>query len=316
LIKHEDNPKMTRMSTFLLGLLVTLPCIAQDPSSAALSPEQTAVKKDLDALVADYKKAFDAADAKGVAATFTEDATISDDSGETKGRNTILERFTEYFETQPKSTIEVKVESLLFVSPEVVIENGETKITATQAKIAPEVSKYTVVYVRQNGKWLQSSLRELGEAKVQISEKLKELDWLVGEWMTEGPEAIVNTKIKWSDDHHFLIRDFTVVVAGKPEIKGTQRIGWDAARKQVRSWLFDSKGGFGEAFWSRDGDQWMIKSVGTSADGEIATATQLITREGKDHLKWSSFDRTIGEAVNPEVEEVRLVKKPPAPKTK
>ena len=29
----------------------------------------------------------------------------------------------------------------------------------------------------------------------------------------------------------------------------TQRIGWDPAAKQIRSWEFDSEGGFGEGTW-------------------------------------------------------------------
>ena len=39
-------------------------------------------------------------------------------------------------------------------------------------------------------------------------------------------------------------------------------IGKDAASEGLRSWTFESEGGFGEATWSRDGKKWVLDSAG------------------------------------------------------
>ena len=201
-----------------------------------------------------------------------------------------------------------------FVTPDVAIEEGRATVTLTGAGAASEITKYTVVYVKQDGRWLQSSLRDLKAEEPAAPERLKELEWLVGDWVNESSAAVVHSTCKWSDDKHYLLREFTVTVAGKPAMKGTQRIGWDPVAKQIRSWVFDSDGGFSEGSWSRLGDQWMIRSHGVHHDGRPVTATMMITRLGPGALRWSAFDRTRGGDLIPEVDEFTLVRRPPPPK--
>ena len=74
-----------------------------------------------------------------------------------------------------------------------------------------------------------------------------------GDWINESADAIVNTSCKWSDDGNFLIRAFTMKTQGQPVLSGTQRIGWDAVKHQFKMWVFDSEGGFGDGYWTRDG---------------------------------------------------------------
>lgn len=83
--------------------------------------------------------------------------------------------------------------------------------------------------------------------------------------------------------------------------------------RRHRSWVFDTEGAFGEGYWSRSGDTWMIKANGVRTDGRTATATQVITRINRDHLRWASFDRTSGDEHAPDVDEFTLVRKPPKP---
>ena len=56
-----------------------------------------------------------------------------------------------------------------------------------------------------------------------------------------------------------------------------QRIGWDPLTKQIKSWVFDSEGGYGDALWTRKGNQWVIKSTGVLPDGRTASATHVLT---------------------------------------
>ncbi len=100
---------------------------------------------------------------------------------------------------------------------------------------------------------------------------------------------------------------------GEPVLSGTQRIGWDPVRHQFKTWIFDSEGGFGEGYWTRSGDQWVIKAEGVRQDGKHASATNIITRLGKDRASWQSTERTIGGAAVPGVDEFTIVRKPPEP---
>ena len=67
---------------------------------------------------------------------------------------------------------------------------------------------------------------------------------------------------RWTDNHRFILGQFTVQIAGKPAMTGTQRIGWDPLKKTIRSWVFDSEGGFAEGTWTLDGNKWVVKLTG------------------------------------------------------
>ena len=124
--------------------------------------------------------------------------------------------------------------------------------------------------------------------------------------------AVVLTTCKWADGGNFLVREFTVKTQGRPVLSGTQRIGWDPTRKrQFKTWIFDTEGGFGDGYWTRNGDQWVIKAEGVRQDGQHASVTSIITRLGKDRASWRSVDRTIGGAAVPGADEFTLVRKPP-----
>src|SRR5262249_13732712 len=79
------------------------------------------------------------------------------------------------------------------------------------------------------------------------------------------------------------------------------------------SWLFDSDGGRGEGVWTRASDsQWIIRAEGVAPDGSPSSATQVVTVVGKDAVKTSSVDRIIGGEVAQDIDEVLMVRKPPA----
>ena len=65
----------------------------------------------------------------------------------------------------------------------------------------------------------------------------------------------------------------SIKIAGREEISGSQRIGWDALLGKFRSWIFDSEGGHSEGYWHRDGDNWVLKATGVTA----STANRLPT---------------------------------------
>ncbi len=264
------------------------------------------------ALVASFTKAFNAGDATAAAATYAEDALAVDEQGErTEGRAAIQARLAATFAANPGSTISIKVDALRFLGPDTALEEGRTIITPAGPGGSPEITRFTVVYVKKDGRWLQSAVRDEIAHDLTPHDRLKELEWLVGEWVNESQDAVVHTTCKWSDDGNFLLRDFMMKTRGQTVLSGTQRIGWDPVRHQFRTWIFDSEGGFGEGFWTREGDQWVIKSEGVRQDGQHASVTNIISRLGKDRASWKSVDRTIGGAAVPGIDEFTIVRKPP-----
>jgi hypothetical protein len=165
--------------------------------------------------------------------------------------------------------------------------------------------------MKKDGGWLQAAVRDELAHDQGPHERLKELEWLVGDWVNESQDAVVRTTCKWSDDGNFLVREFLMKSQGQTVLSGTQRIGWDPVRRQFKTWIFDSEGGFGEGYWTRNGNQWVIKAEGVRQDGQHASATNIITRLGKDRASWKSVDRTIGGAAVPGIDEFTIVRKPP-----
>jgi hypothetical protein len=94
-------------------------------------------------------------------------------------------------------------------------------------------------------------------------------------------------------------------------MSGMQIVGWDPAAKQIRSWVFDSDGGFSEGKWTHKDNRWLIQQVGTLPDGGKSTATNIITYLDNDSFTWQSIDRTVDDEVLPNVEEVLIKRKPP-----
>jgi uncharacterized protein (TIGR02246 family) len=280
--------------------------------AVARAPARGEDEEALAALVAAFTKAFNVGDATAAAATYREDALVVDEQGErTEGRAAIRARLAAGFADGPGSTIAIAVDSLRFFGPDTALEEGRATITPAGSGGVPENTRFTALYVKKDGRWLQAAVRDEPAHDLTPHDRLKELEWLVGDWVNESQDAVVRTTCKWSEDGNFLIRDFIMKAQGQTVLSGTQRIGWDPARRQFKTWIFDSQGGFGEGYWTRQGDQWVIKAEGVRQDGQHASATNIITRLGKDRASWKSVDRTIGGAAVPGIDEFTIVRKPP-----
>ena len=281
------------------------------PRAAATEARQDD-QKAIGALVESFTRAFDAGDAAAIAATFTAGALVVDEEGErTLGRAAIRDQFATSFKNTPGSRIAIQVDSLRFLGTETALEEGRATITPGNGPGALEISRFTAIYVKEDGHWLQAAVRDEPVASLSVHDRLRELEWLVGEWVNESQEAVVFTTCRWADNGNFLLREFTVKAQGKPVMSGSQRIGWDPVKRQFKSWVFDSEGGYVEAYWTRDGNQWLVKAEGVHSNGEPASATNIITRLGRDRIGWQSVNRTLGGAAVPGVDEFTLVRKPP-----
>jgi hypothetical protein len=135
---------------------------------------------------------------------------------------------------------------------------------------------------------------------------------MVGDWIEESPELVVRMSVRWSDDRRYLLQDFEVQRQGQPAMKGSQRIGWDPARDQIRSWVFDTLGGFAEGTWTPYGVGWMARMSGTRNDGETTSVTYYFEPLGRDAFQILSTFRVVGSEPEPDMQAV-VVRVPPPP---
>jgi uncharacterized protein (TIGR02246 family) len=279
----------------------TAPANQQDEQSIRLAAEA-------------FAKAYNAGDARTIAQLFVADGEIVSEEGQsTQGREAIEQVFAEIFKEHPKSHMDLAVGSIRFIGTDMAVEEGMATVIHGPGEPAQR-SPYSVVHASQNGKWLTASARDLRDDTPAPEEQLKQLQWMIGEWVDESPEALVMTSYRWTDNQCYILSEFKVQIGGRPVMTGTQRIGWDPLAKNIRSWVFDSEGGFGEGIWTPEGNQWIVKRTGVTRDGKIASATNIITRVCKDRMTWQQRDRIVGGEKTPDIAEIPITRKPPLPK--
>lgn len=310
-----------RRALFLSGLPLSLvlalaPCaFAQVASTFAPAP---AVGKDEEVVrqgVVAFVQSYNAHQVDTLAALFAPDARmIFRDGTEVDGREQIKKTFEAAFQASPKSKLSVVVDSIRFITPDVAVEEGTTN-SFPDGETLTARSRYTVVHLKKDGKWQMLSVRTVEEESLSAYGELQPLEWLVGEWVDEGRAERVEAEIYWDENKSFLLEDFQVIREGEVVLKGTQRIGWDPQAKQIRSWTFDSAGGFGEATWAQVEDRWVVKAKAVLADGSSASATRTLTKMRADQAIWSSTDRIVGDEAQPDIA-VTMVRKAPKPNSK
>jgi uncharacterized protein (TIGR02246 family) len=273
-----------------------------------ISPDEQAIRK---AVVA-FVELYNAHNADGLVALFAPDARMTFRNGdEVNGREEIKQAFVQAFTDGPKSAVSVDVESIRFLTPDVAVEEGFTSLFPDGETVVAQ-SRYTVLHLKKEGKWLMQSVRIVEEQSLSAYGELQPLEWLVGEWLDEGRDENVESIFRWDENKSFLLEEFQVVRDGEVVMKGTQRIGWDPQTKQVRSWTFDSAGGFGEAVWTPVEDRWVVKASAVTPGGVSASATRTLTRATADRVIWAATDRLAGDEQLPDIA-VTLVRKPPQP---
>lgn len=274
------------------------------------TPSEEAVRQASEGFV----KAYGQGDAKVVAALFTPNAEYVDELNKVSlGRDAIEETFAEFFKSNPGRTLEMKIDSIRFVSPNVAIEDGTSKFAHAEGPASAEI-RYSIVHVKTDDKWQMASVRDhVSHNRKQHHEQLQQLAWLEGDWVDEGDDSIVNFSCEAVDNGNFLVRKFSLLIAGKEAMSGTQRIGWDPLTGKLRAWIFDSEGGHAEGTWHRDGENWVLKATGVTADGQPASSTSIYTFVNEHTMTWQSVDHEIAGVELPDSEVVTIVRQAPSP---
>jgi len=258
-----------------------------------------------------YVVAYNNHDARAQAAMWSPEAVYMDPSTgvSTVGREAIEKVFAGTLADLGDAKLEVDVKSIDFVSPNVAIESGTARVIRPNAE--PEETRYTAVNVKRDGKWLLDRISEEEPPAPPPShyEKLKDLEWMIGSWIDQDESATIQTDCQWTKNQNFITRSFAVVVGDQVDMAGMQIIGWDPVAKQIRSWVFDSDGGFAEGKWTRKDNRWLIQQTATLPDGRKSSAANIITHIDDNSCTWQSINRVLDGDVLPNVDEVLVVRK-------
>lgn len=272
----------------------------------------------LQALAA-LEKALNARDPEAIAKQFTPKGEFIDaDNNVFDSHEAIAGEFKVLFEVNPKkNSVELTFEEIREISPGILSVDCVATFSDAEDKDGDKETvdvDFSSLLVKQaNGNWLFASIRSEGEGTDPSPHaQLKRLEWLIGEWVDESDESTMHTKTGWSEDGNFLLSDFTIHVAGRKTMSGTQRIGWDGSLDKFKSWVFDSEGGHSEGIWTEIEDRWVVKATGVNSAGDACSATHTYELARPDTFLFSVTDRIIGDETAPDFT-ATVVRRPPEP---
>lgn len=258
-------------------------------------------------------KAFNAGDAKALGELFMEQGELIDENGTvTSGRKAITALFQAFFEKFPKATLQMEITGLRQVGDDLAVEEGVRLITVDDGQTAAQL-RYVAMRDKVGNAWPVASYREFADDPLPTpAEMLQGVAWLVGDWIDESPEGRTEVSYRFSEDGNFLVGEYTLAIGGMEASKSAQRIGYDPIEGVLRSWTFDSDGGFSEGEWFPTETGWLIRSEATLPDGTTGSATVELTPVDGDHFTIRSTDRIVAGAVEPDFE-LKIARRPPAP---
>jgi uncharacterized protein (TIGR02246 family) len=332
LVSHQEDRRMipkrrwSALAVLGLGALVTVlmsvhggtdPAAAGQGKPAARPTVQeaplvggTEVRPADRAAVADvtqgFVQAFERGDAKALAAFWTgEGEFVGGDGTSVRGRAALAKAYAGFFAKNPKVKMEVNRDSLRFLSRDTAVEEGHFKMRKDKTE-APASVRYSALYVREGGKWLLAMLREWPDDGAS----LRALEWLIGSWEAKGDGVDLRTHYEWDENKAFIRVRFSIREEGRT-LTGTEIIGKDPSTGRLRSWIFGSHGGFGQAVWSRDGQKWLQEAEGVQPDGSKLRATNILTRLSDDAFTWQSVNRAEDGEELPDLPPVKVTRVKP-----
>lgn len=258
-----------------------------------------------------FAEAFNQADATAVAAFWSEEGAWSDPATDTRieGREALESSYREFFEANPGARLQLRVESVRVVSDELAIEEGEATIVLPGE--IPSISAYTVIHRREGEDWLMEHVVESQLPVAAIHPAgLEEIAWMEGEWVDQTETSAIHYENAWVAGGHYLRRQFTVYLEDIADLSGVEVVGWDPVEKQIRSWVFDSQGGFAELFWRKGETEgvWVKTVRATLADGEQSSAVHVMTKRDDDTYTFKSVARQRNGQPLPNIDEVTVTR--------
>jgi uncharacterized protein (TIGR02246 family) len=286
--------------------------------SGLASAEEKAARREadraaIDQLTKEMVQAFEKRDAAALASHWTEGGEFLRHEGEpVQGRAAIQQGYVAFFKTlQGKPKLELQMEALRFPSASMAVCQAKLRLKNEDGETVASGRQDTVL-VREDGQWKLAVVREWDtDARPEVS--LHELEWLVGTWQAVTKDRAVTITYAWDEHKAFLRGTFTVKEGTKVLESGSELIGKDPAEGVLRSWLFQSDGGFASGVWTRDGKKWSVAVQGVRADGKPLTATTIYAPLNPHTVTWQAVNQTLGGASLADTPPIKVTKQPSAP---
>ncbi len=306
----------------LAFITMSLLCLWTVPLDAQNSPSESSEwERDITAFLSTYEKTFNEHNADQLGQLWIPEGVFIDRIANVKviGRQSLVDAFKSTFTSMPDIILQIDVNSTQKLTDSLVSIEGTLR--TFEPDQTPQGNDFSAVVVKVDNAWKLASADEIATSSSQApADHLQQLQWLVGNWtanlnaqqsaIKDLGDVTIETTYRFSPNAAFLIRSFSVTqpTADQPVLQGTQIIGWDPRAQQIRSWNFSSDGAFGEAWWSKSGQDWLIKSTQTLADGGVASGTYILTGLDEDQLQLSLIGQTINGEPLPQADPVILTR--------
>lgn len=307
-IMHRSCPALALCAAVVATLLGPTKVSSQEAAKGSVATGEEAIRS----ATAAYREAVENGDVDAVAKFWTPDADYVDHAGHAFKIQAALAAARNRAQTAGRiARPPLKIETLAvrLLSPDVAVEDGILE-RAVAAGDEPAKSRYCAVWVKRDGKWLIDGVRESAYSPVTSSNHFEGLDWLVGDWSAEGPQSTAEATYIWGPKKSYLLRQLKLTPKGAEPITATQWIGWDPVHEHIRSFEFDSQGGFRDGVWKRDSDDaWIVSSTTVAADGHVGTATSVYSRIDDNTATWELVDEEMDGDQGSEIQ-MRATRKP------
>ena len=273
---------------------------------AAKAKIATAIKT----LTKSYVAAFNAQDFEKMAEHWTDRGVHTNQATGSiiVGQDALKSEFEKLFNESENLKLEILSEEIEFVSPSVAIEHGVASVTQSGTNQV-EKTEYSCVFILQGGQWKIDRIDDnLVLDRSSHSAHLQPLDWLIGNWVHESENTTIEFECKWTQEKNHISRFYRIVEGDQIIESGLQVIGWDPVNQTVRSWLFDSRGGYVEGRWKFDNNRWVVSNDGTLPNGSKGKALHIITPVDADQFKFQKTEQVVDGAPLDDTEEITVTR--------
>ena len=296
----------------LLALLVLGGGFTTAQDRRAKVPKREADRRAIDQLSKDMIQAFEKRDAAAIAANWTEEGElIYNDGAPICGRAAIEKGYAEFFKTlKGKPKVQIQAEVLRFPSADLAVHEATLRLKNNAGEIMASGRQATVL-VRDGGRW-KVAIVCAWERDIGLDASFQELEWLIGTWQAVTRDREVTITYEWDENKAFIRGTFTVKEGPKVIESGTHMIGKDHAKGVIRSWVFQSEGGFGRGVWTRGNKKWSVDVHGVRADGRELTATHIYVHVDPDTFTWQAVNQALDGVPVADIGPIKVTKQKPA----
>ncbi len=290
-------------------------------STLATVTTRTSAVEEVRAASETFQKAMAKSDTEALAALWTADGDIIDDSGSVVlGRESALQSGPPADGNLAAPNFRITGASIRLLSDSVAIEDGSVEVVVPGASQAHH-GRFSATWVKEDDGWKLAGLREWRTDPAENQARLEDLDWLVGDWSVtihgavahaaagNGDEVTINGRkiavapaspptidmsVRWNPTHTYLLRETRITSPDGGGMEISQRIGRDPLTRQIRSWSFGSDGGHSEAVWALEEGSWVSRVASVLPDGSRASTINHYVYDGKDGCTFQSFPTHAG----------------------